>query len=123
MRANSSDQHLKLRFPVVEGSNRLVIRLKDDFGLTYTNELPNLGSTSRELRITSQAWNEAKDQLTLAVSGRPDGRYDLKVWNPGQIASVEGATLSPEGALQVHVPKGTTEFYTTAKVVIRFKGR
>lgn len=123
MRANADDQHLRVRFAVMDGSNRLVIREKDDFGLAYANDLPNLGSTSRELRITSQTWNEAKDQLTLAVSGRPDGQYDLKVWNPGQIASVEGATLSHEGALQIHIPKGTTEFYTTAKVVIRFKGR
>lgn len=123
MQANTNDQHLVVRFPVVDGSNRLVIRLKDDFGLAYANELPNLGSMSRALRITSQAWSEAKDQLTLTVSGQPDGQYDLKVWNPAQIASVEGATLSHEGALQVHIPKGTTEFYTTAKVVIRFKHR
>lgn len=122
IQANANDQHLKLRFPVVEGSNRLVIRVKDDFGLGYANELPHLGSTSRELRITSEAWNDAKDQLTLTVSGLPDGQYDLKVWNPGQIASVEGASLSHDD-LQIHIPKGTTEFYATAKVVIRFKGR
>ena len=121
--ANANDQHAKLRFPVVNGSNRLVIRVKDDFGLAYANELPHLGSTSRELRITSEEWNDKKDQLTLTASGLPDAQYELKVWNPGQIASIEGGVLTREGALRIHIPKGTADFYATAKVVIRFKPR
>lgn len=123
MQPNANDQHLKLRFPVVDGSNRLVIRLKNDFGLTYANELPHLGSTSRELRITSEAWNDAKDQLTLTVSGLPGGQYDVRVWNPGDIASIEGATLTGDRALEIRIPQGTTELYATEKVVIRFKHR
>jgi glycogen debranching enzyme len=123
MQANANDQHLRVRFPVLEGSNRLVIRVKDDFGLAYANQLPHLGSTSRELRITSEAWNDKKDELTLTASGLTDAQYDLRVWNPGQIASVEGATLRHDGALEIHIPKGTTDSYATAKVVIRFKSR
>ena len=123
MQANTNDQHLRVRFPVVDGSNRLVIRVKDDFGLSYANELPHLGSISRELRVTSEAWNATKDELTLTVSGLPDTRYDLRVWDPGQIASIEGAALTREGALEIHIPKDTPDFYATAKVVIRFKPR
>jgi len=123
MQANSNDQHLRVRFPVVDGTNRVVIRVQDDFGLTNANELPHLGSTSRELRVTSESWNEAKDQLTLTVSGLPDGRYDLRVWNPGQIASIEGAVLTQAGDLEIHIPQGMPDSYTTQKVVIRFKRR
>ena len=123
MQANSNDQHLRVRFPVVDGSNRLVIRVKDDFGLTYANELPHLGSTSRGLRVASEAWNDAKDELTLAVSGVSDGRYDLRVWKAGQIASVEGAVPTQAGALEIHIPKGIPDSYATQKVVIRFKRR
>jgi len=123
MQANDNDQHLRVRFPVADGTNRLVIRVKDDFGLAYANELPHLGSTSRELRITSEAWNDKKDQLTLTVSGLPDAQYDLKVWNPSQVASIEGGILTHEGLLRIHIPAEATDFYATAKVVIRFKDR
>lgn len=123
LQANTNDQHLTVRFHVVEGSNRLVIRLKDDFGLAYTNELPHLGSTSRELRVTAESWNDTKDQLTLTVSGLSDGRYDLKVWNPAQIASSDGAVLTREDTLEIHIPEGPPDSYATEKVVIRFKGR
>ena len=123
MQANAIDQHLTVRIPIADGSNRLVIRMKDDFGLSYANELPHLGSTSRELRFISEVWNDTKDQLTLTASGLSGGRYDLRVWNPGQIASIEGAVLNREGGLEVHFPKGTPDSYATAKVVIRFKGR
>lgn len=123
MQSNANDQHLRVRFPLVDGSNRLVIRVKDDFGLAYANELPHLGSTSRELRITSAAWNDTRDQITLTVSGLPDHQYHLKVWNPGQIASIAGAALTRDAAIEIPIPKGTTEFYATAKVVIRFKRR
>ena len=123
MQANANDQHLNLSFPVVEGSNRLVIRVKDDFGVSYVNQLPHLGGASRELRVISEAWNDAKDELALTVSGLPDGRYNLNVWNPSQIASIEGGTLTREGTLELHLPKGTPDSYATAKVVIRFKAR
>ncbi len=123
MQANANDQHLKVRFPVLDGTNRLVIRVKDDFGLTYANELPHLGSTSRELRVTSELWNDAKDQLTLTVSGLPDSRYNLRVWNPGQIDAIEGAALTKAGNLEIHLPQGTPDSYATQRVVIRFGRR
>ena len=123
MQPNANDQHLKLRFPVMEGSNRVVIRVKNDFGLAYANELPPLGGTSHGLRITSEAWNDKKDELTMTVLGLPDGRYDLKVLNPSQIISIDGAALTHDGELEIHIPKGASNSYATATVVIRFKDR
>ena len=43
MQPNSNDQHLYVRFPFSARANNLVIRLKNDFGLCLTNELPPLG--------------------------------------------------------------------------------
>ncbi len=34
------------------------------------------------LRVVSESWNPAHNQLTLEVSGRAGGRYELQVWNP-----------------------------------------
>ena len=119
---NSNDQHLSMRFPVNDGPNHLLIRTKNDFGLTFTNELPALGSASRGLRVLTESWNAAKTELTLEMSGRAGSRYQLDVWNPSQISSVDGAVLSKFGKLEIQMPQGTADSYVQRKVVIHFSG-
>jgi glycogen debranching enzyme len=119
MQPNSNDQHLSVRFPVVGGSNSLVIRLKNDFGLALSNELPPLGSASRGLRVVSESWNAARTQMTLEVSGLSGSRYQLDVWNPGQIASVEGGELVKE-KLEIRMPQASPDSYVQQKVMIHF---
>jgi hypothetical protein len=104
IQANDEDQHVMIRFPVHEGANRVVIQTKNDFGLNLTNELPALGSTSRGLRVVSSSWNTTRDRLTLEVSGVPGRDYELGVWNPEQIASMEGADLTKQGKLHIEIP-------------------
>ena len=120
MQPNSNDQHLLVRFPVSSGPNNLVIRLKNDFGLSLKSELPPLGSASRGLRVISQSWNAARTQLTLQVSGRGGSAYEMTVWNPGQISSVNGAVLTKDGKLEIQMPGGTSESYVLQDVEIHF---
>jgi hypothetical protein len=117
---NQNDQHLLVRFPVSGSSNTLTIRLKNDFGLTVTNELPPLGSASRGLRVISESWNTARNQLTVQVSGRGGSLYELGVWNAGQVLSVEGGTLTKNGKLDIQMPPGTPDSYTSQSVIIHF---
>jgi hypothetical protein len=117
---NQNDQHLLVRFPVSGSSNTLTIRVKNDFGLTVTNELPPLGSASRALRVISETWNSARTQLTIEVSGRAGSRYELGVWNAGQVSSVDGGTLNRSGKLQIQMPQGEAESYTSQSVIIHF---
>src|SRR3989441_1214792 len=49
--ANGTDQHVQVHFGVYGGPNTLRIRLRNDFGVSYTSELPALGSASEGLRI------------------------------------------------------------------------
>lgn len=118
MQPNSQDQHLLVRLALKEGTNNLVIRVKDDFGLTLTNELPHLGSASRGLRIVDESWNGAKDRLTLDVSGLAGARYELGVWNSAQISSVDGAVLNKFGRLDIQMPNGASETYLNQSVVL-----
>jgi glycogen debranching enzyme len=120
MQPNSNDQHLSVRFPVNGGPNNLVIRVKNDFGLTLSNELPALGSASRGLRVLSESWNNSKTQLILEVSGRSGNSYELNVWNPSQISNVEGAVITKLGKLEIHMPQGAPDSYVPQKVVIHF---
>jgi glycogen debranching enzyme len=117
---NQNDQHLLVRFPVYGGPNTLTIRVKNDFGLTVTNELPPLGSASRGLRVMSESWNAAKNQLTVEVSGRAGSRYELGVWNAGQVSSVDGGTVTKSGKLEIQMPPGEAESYTLQSVIIHF---
>ncbi|HEY1678839.1 MAG TPA: GH116 family glycosyl hydrolase [Candidatus Sulfotelmatobacter sp.] len=116
---NRNDQHLWTRFPVYGGPNVVVVHLKNDFGLTFSNELPPLGSVSRGLRVLSESWNSARNQLTLEASGRGGSRYELDVWNPSQINTVEGASLSRAGKLQIEMPSAQ-DSYVSQKIVIHF---
>jgi hypothetical protein len=120
MQPNGHDQHLSVRFAVNGGPNNLIIRVKNDFGLTLSNELPALGSASRELRVLSETWNNSKTQLTVEVSGRAGDRYQLNVWNPSQITSVEGAVVTKQSKLEISMPQGTPDSYVPQKVIIHF---
>jgi glycogen debranching enzyme len=120
MQPNSNDQHLSVRFAVNDGPNKLAIRVKNDFGLALSNELPPLGSASRGLRVLSESWNAAKTQFTLQVSGRAGSRYAMDVWNPSQISSVEGAVLTKVGKLDIQMPQGAADSYLQEKLVIHF---
>ncbi len=119
LQANSNDQHVSVRFSVAGGAGSLVIRVKNDFGLALTNELPPLGSASRGLRIISESWNAPKTDLSLEVSGLAGSRYELSVWNPAQISSVEGAVLSKPGKLEIQMPLGA-DSYLQQKIVLHF---
>jgi len=88
---NDFDQHVQIHVAISTGSNTIRIRLKNDFGFTYNSTLPMLGEESKGLRILSQSWSPARDALTAEVSGIPGASYDLALWNPLQIHSLDGA--------------------------------
>jgi glycogen debranching enzyme len=124
IQANAEDQHVSVRFPVYGGPNSVVIRVKNDFGLTLANQLPALGSTSRGLRVISNSWNSARTQLTVEVSGLPGIKFELGVWNHGQITSVEGAVLTKQGTIRIEMPvqkkNDKADNYSHHTVVIHF---
>jgi glycogen debranching enzyme len=118
VRPSHNDQHLLVRFPVKEGVNVLVVHMKNDFGLSLSNELPSLGSASRGLRVLSESWNQEKTQLTLETSGRGGSHYEMGVWNPSEISSVDGGALTKAGKLEIEMPP--SDSYVSQKVVIHF---
>ena len=120
LQENATDKHVLVRFPLSESLNTVTMRLKKDFGLAFTSELPPLGSTSRSLRILSETWNSARTQLEMELSGRAGSMYQFSVWNPGEILSTDGATLSKAGSLDIRLPDGPAETYVQHKVTIHF---
>lgn len=120
---SGEDQHVIVRIPISEGKKFLRIYVVNDFGVSSNSTLPVLGSTSQGLRVLSETWSAAKDQLALEVSGPVGNRYELRVWNAGQIQRVEGGELSkkPEGAaVTVQIPRSESEAYPHSKVIFHF---
>jgi glycogen debranching enzyme len=104
------DQHVVVRFPVNRGTNKLHVVVHNDFGLSVPSALPELGSTSRGLRVLSETWTAAKDRLELEIAGVQGSTYELGVWNAGQLSRVEGAEWNKgtggHGQVRVHVAVG-----------------
>jgi glycogen debranching enzyme len=121
------DQHVTVRFPANSGSSTLRIRVKNDFGLSLSPALPALGSSSQGLRVISESWTPARDSLTLEVSGAAGKQYEFAVWNPLQVASVEGAdlirTAAGDARMKVQIPANASEPYVRERITIHFTGK
>jgi glycogen debranching enzyme len=123
---NVEDQHVNLQVHVAERPAHVEIRVKNDFGWSEEPTLPPLGSTSHGLRIVKEQWSENRDTLTLDAASAVAGTYLLDVWNPSQIAKVDGAEL-----LRGEVRDARLRIITTApdpgsdaaqEVIIHFMG-
>jgi len=121
VRANTNvvDQHASVRVPVSGGANTVRIRLRNDFGLAFSPTLPALGSRSRGLRIVSEAWNPQHNRWTLEVSGVAGKVYELGLWNPTQIESLDGAEIvkaQDQTVARIQFPAGSSEAYAQKKI-------
>jgi hypothetical protein len=126
MQENDTDQHVTVEFPVKTGTSTLRIRLRDDFGLSVSPELPPLGSASQGLRVMAESWTPRRDSLSLDVSGARGRQYEIGVWNPSQVTAVEGAELVRAGAetaqIKVRIPSDASEPYARERITIHFTG-
>ena len=121
------DQHVAVQFPVSVGENTLRIRLRNDFGLSLSPTLPALGSTSQGLRMLAESWTPARDAVTLEIAGAQGKQYELGIWNPAQMASVDGAELlrtnTESARIRVTIPKNESDPYPRGKIVIHFTSK
>jgi glycogen debranching enzyme len=113
------DQHPVVRASLTKGKNTVLIRLRNDFRISYSNSLPPLGSSSRGMREISESWSTSHDALTIELAGIRGAHYELAVSNPGQIASVEGAELR-DNKLFVNIPLNGPDDYPREKITIHF---
>jgi glycogen debranching enzyme len=118
------DQHVIVNFRVGQRKRVVKIYLLRDFGLSVNTSLPGLGSSSEGLRIISENWSAAKDQLAIEVEGLPGKRYALGVRGASQLHEVEGGELSQTDkgtTLWIAIPQGSTESYSKQLVTLHFQ--
>jgi hypothetical protein len=119
---SAEHHHLRIKVALKEGKNTVRIRVPNDFGLSYAFHLPELGSASSDLRILSEEMGDVTSPMDLELSGRAGTTYQMTVWNPGQIESVEGAELVRDTAggakLEIHFPAKAGEEYAHQRVLV-----
>ena len=122
--ASESDEHVLVHVPLSGKTNMIRIRLKDDFGFVHNSNLPMPGESNRGMRILSESWSSARDALSIEVSGTPGAAYDLSLWNPKQIRSMDGAKLieTPDRgtAARVQLPAQPSVDSAHATIVFHF---
>jgi len=123
----STDQHVRVEFPLYGGETALHIRLRNDFGIANPSELPPLGEKSRNLKITSERWDAAHDQLELGIAGIPGESYELNLFGDAPIAGLRGAELvsSTTGTrkLKIVFPAAPISDYVEQKIEMQFGKR
>ena len=116
--------HLRIKAALIEGKNVVRIPATNDFGVSYSFRLPELGSASSDLRILSEKMEDVTAPMELETEGRAGAAYDLAVWNPELIESVEGAELVKDSAggakLRIHFQGSDGGGYGQQKVMIHF---
>jgi hypothetical protein len=121
---NDEDQHVAIHFSVDRPTVTLRIKTHDDFGLGIISDLPALGDSSRGLRVVSESWNAQRNTLSLNLAGIAGNEYELEIWNPSQIATVEGGELvtkNQQVRLAIKFPAATAPAYAQHQVTLRFK--
>jgi glycogen debranching enzyme len=119
LKSNSIDQHVAAQFPACAGTNKLVLHVRNDFGLSLDSKLPALGAASQGLRVLSETWSAARDTLALEVSGAAAQQYQFAVLDPSQVRAVEGAELV-DGKLRIRFPEGAPGVYGRRTINLHF---
>jgi hypothetical protein len=125
--ANANDQHVVTHVALRPGRNFITIGLLNDFAISYSSELPLLGTASQSLHILSETWTEARDRLTLSVSGIAGQQYLFDVHGVTQITSIDGAELLNNGTqigqIRLRMPDGAPNAFVNAAITIHFAAR
>jgi len=118
------DDHLKVQVRLKPGLNTIRVHIRNDFGLAYDFSLPELGSKSGDLRILSHTMADMFSPLQLETEGRAGATYELVVWNPALIDSVQGAELRKDATggakLRIEFPSDGDKDYVQRRVTIYF---
>jgi len=124
---HGTDQHVLVHFGVNGGQNTLRIRLRNDFEVSYTSEMPELGSTSDGLRILSETWTDPHNLAFLKLEGKVGRTYELSVWGGNQLTAAEGAELvkMADGSVKLRVSfvEGSSKAPQMKRVTLDFRSK
>lgn len=123
---NDLDQHPSVAVPLAPGTTTIRLHYRRDFGIAYPYSPPQLGATSKSLRIVSEHWNASLDRLEVQVAGAGGATYDVPLYGDLTGLSATGAELTRRGGetiIHLAFSPSPTEAFTTQSIVLQFAGR
>ena len=124
--ANENDQHATVSVPISTNKITIHLRVTDNFGIACPFTAPADGAPSSNLKVVSEHWNAAHDQLQLNIAGVNGKTYQLPIFNAPSGVAVKGATITkpPSGlALEIVFPPGPAGTFSTRTVTLQFPPR
>ena len=123
--ANENDQHATISVPITADKTTIHLRVSGNFGIAYPYAAPADGGVSSNIKVVSEQWNAAHDQLQIQVAGVGGKTYQLPVFNAPSGIGVQGARFvkPPSGlALEVAFPAGssTPGTFSTQSITLQF---
>jgi glycogen debranching enzyme len=120
------DKHPAVTVELAVGKNSLRISVTDDFGLVAPADLPQLGSTSRNLKIIREEWSSDRKQLRVLLNGLAGNIYSLRGFG-STITSAEGGKVAagPEASqvIEISFPAGSAAGYQTQELKLNFANK
>lgn len=119
---NTEDQHIHMSVPITQDTTTIRIHVRDDFGIVLPYVAPGQGEVSRSLKIVSEQWNAAHDQLTLQIAGVGGAQYRLPLVGDVTGLTVQGAELTqqPANTLLIAFSPGPSDVFTTKTITLQF---
>jgi len=121
--ANANDQHALLSVPIAADKTTIHLRVTGNFGIANPYSAPADGAVSSNLRIVSETWSAAHDQLQLQLEGISGATYELPVFNVPTRFQSDGALLEerPSGkVLVIQFRKGPPGQYLPLTLTLNF---
>jgi hypothetical protein len=118
---NENDQHVAAR---LDATGEVSFQIADNFGLVANADLPELGGSSSNLKISHEQWSPDRRQLTVRVAGLSGRSYRLQAFG-AKVQSVSGGDLKSaiggEQIIEIAVPQASgAEEYVEREISIRF---
>jgi glycogen debranching enzyme len=123
MSTNENDQHASVSASVATENTTIHLPITGDFGIAYPFAVPADGATSSNLKMVSEAWNDAHNKLQLQVAGVSGAKYVVPIFNAPNGIAVEGAVITKiesGSALEISFPTGAPGAYTSREVTLQF---
>ena len=124
--ANENDQHASVSVSLSAEKTTIHLRVSGNFAVACPYVAPADGAASSGLKIVSEQWNGARDQLQLQVAGASGKTYVLPLFNVPTGIVAQGANIikPPSGpALAIVFPPGPVGSFVTRTITLRFPAR
>jgi hypothetical protein len=118
---NENDQHV---VATLDSPGEVSFLIADDFGLVADADLPELGASSSNLKISHEQWSPDRRQLTIRVAGLSGRTYGLRGYG-AKMQFVSGGDLNsePNGEQIIEIaipPANGAEEYVEREISIHF---